>query len=132
VIVMIALSSLSLTALARGMRRQSKPPSPVTATRNVPQKPVSPPKAAAPGVPARVMPAPRTDTFAIVADPEIDPKMVLKADPQIDPKMVFNPGVRGRQSLRIAPVAVPGSRVLPRPPTGPGQTVPDGRNPQPR
>jgi hypothetical protein len=130
--VMIALCSLSLTVLARGMRRQAKPASPVTRTWNVPQKPVLPPKAAAPGVPARVMPVPRTDKFAIVADPAIDPEMVVTADPAIDPKMVFNPEVRGRRPAPIAPVAVPGSRVLPRPTRAPGQINPTGRNQQPR
>jgi hypothetical protein len=133
-LVVVALCSLSLTVMARGPRRQSKRPTPGAATSNVPQKPVLPPKKApAPGVPAKVMPLRRTDRFVIVADPEIDPKIVVKADPDIDPEMVFNPEAGARQSLRIAPVAVPGNRSLPQPPPSrPGRINPNGRNQQPR
>ena len=71
-LVLIALSSLSLTVMARGARR-------------VPQKPVLTPKPA-----AKVLTAPRlrTDRFMVEADAKIDPKMVVPADPDIDPEMV--------------------------------------------
>lgn len=134
-LVVVALCSLSLTVMARGPRRQSTPATPVTTTRNVPQKPVLPPKVPAPGVPAKVMPLPRTDRFVIVADPAIDPEMVVKADPTIDPEMVFNPEAGATRSSRIAPVAVPGNRnrLLPQPPaSGPARINPNGRNQQPR
>jgi hypothetical protein len=130
--VMIALSSLSLTVMARGTRRQSKPATPVT-SRSVPQGPVLTPKAA-PGVPAKVMPVPmqRTDRFVIEADAEIDPKMVLKADPTIDPEMVFNPEIDGRLSLPIVPVPVPGNPLVPKRAPTPGEIDPHGRAPRPR
>jgi hypothetical protein len=127
--VMIAVSSLSLTVMARGARRQTKPAAPVKSWR-VRQGPVLTPKAA-PGVPARAMPVPRprSDRFVIEADADIDPKMVLKADPNIDPEMVFNPEVRARRTLPIVPVPVPGQLpVAKRAPT-PGEINPHGRNP---
>jgi hypothetical protein len=47
--------------------------------------------------------------------------------------MVFNPEAGDRRPLRIAPVTVPGNRLLPRAPrSGPGQINPNGRNQQPR
>jgi hypothetical protein len=127
--VMIALSSLSLTVMARGTRRQTKPATPVKSWR-VPQGPVLTRKAAR-GVPAQVMPVPkpRTDRFAIEANAEIDPKMVLKADPNIDPEMIFNPEVGGWRALPIVPVPVPGNPLVPWPPSGQGEINPHGRNP---
>ncbi|HKI21373.1 MAG TPA: hypothetical protein VKA15_25995 [Isosphaeraceae bacterium] len=129
--VVIALSSLLLTVMVRGTRRQTKPATYVTW--RVPQGPVLTPKAA-PGVPAQVMPMPRTDRFVIEANAEIDPKMVVKADPKIDPEMVFNPEVSARRSLPIAPVVVPvpGNPLVPQPASGPGAINPHGRNQRPR
>jgi hypothetical protein len=133
--VLIAVSSLSMTVMARGTRRQTGPATSVKMWR-VPQKPVLTPKAT-PGVPAKVMPLPRTDRFVIEADADIDPKMVVKADPNIDPEMVFNPEARARRSLPIAPVLVPvpgnpNYPLFPKSPSGPGQINPNGRNQRPR
>jgi hypothetical protein len=129
--VMIALSGMTLTVMARGTRGPTKPATPVKPW-SVPQGPVLTPRAA-PAVPAKVIPVPkpraRTDRFLIEADADIDPKMVLKADPNIDPEMVFNPEVKLRRSLPIVPVPVPGNPLVPKRPLAPGEINPHGRTP---
>jgi hypothetical protein len=129
--VLIALSCLSMTVMARGPRRQTNAATSVP--RRAPSGPILTPKAA-PSLPAKVMPAPRkrTGRFVIEADADIDTKMVTKADPTIDPEMVFNPESGSRQSLSIDPMPEPDIFLVPRPPSGPREFNPQGPDQRPR
>jgi hypothetical protein len=129
--VLIALSCLSMTVMARGTRRQTNVTVPIP--RRAPSGPILTPKAA-PGVPLNVMPAPRkrTNRFVIEADADIDPKMVIKANPTIDPEMVFNPEASSRRSLSIDPMPEPDKFLVPRPPSEPREFNPQGPNQRPR
>ena len=126
--VLIALSCLSMTVMARGPRRQTSAAIPVP--RKAPSGPILTPKAA-PGLPAKVMPAPqkRTGRFVIEADADIDPKMVIKADSTIDPEMVFNPEASSRRSSSIVPMPEPDKFLVPRPPAAPREFNPHRARP---